>query len=120
MANSGTVKSKPCTRQHHSVNTDGYTAMLTLDYFLCTVPDMADLWSELQDVLDWIPLGLYLGIKMERLEAIKADFPTLGQRHAQMLKEWQKNVTPTWSAVVQALVKMGMKRLASELAQKHG
>ena len=81
---------------------------------------MADLWSELQDVLDWIPLGLYLGIKMERLEAIKADFPTLGQRHAQMLKEWQKNVTPTWSAVVQALVKMGMKRLASELAQKHG
>ena len=57
---------------------------------------------------------------MRRLEAIRADFPTLEQCRAQMLEEWQKNVTPTWSAVVQALVKMGMIRLASELAQKHG
>ena len=88
--------------------------------FLCTVPDMADFRSELQDVIDWMPLGLYLGIKMERLEAIKADFPTLEQCRTQMLEEWQKNMTPTWSAVVQALVGIGMRRLASELAQKHG
>ena len=76
--------------------------------------------SELQEVNNWIPLGLYLGIKIERLEAIKSDFPTLEQRRTQMLNEWQKNVTPTWSAVVQALVGIRMKRLASELAQKHG
>ena len=37
-----------------------------------------------------------------------------------MLEEWQNKVTPTWSAVVQALVEIGMRRLASELAQKHG
>ena len=84
------------------------------------VPELADLVSELQEVIDWIALGLYLGIKMERLEAIRADFLTLEQCRTQMLNEWQKNVTPTWSAVVQALLGMGMRRLASELAQKHG
>ena len=76
--------------------------------------------TELQDVNDWIPFGLYLGIKMPRLEAIKVDYPTLGERRTQMLNEWQKKVTPTWSAVVQALVGIGMRRLASELAQKNG
>ena len=76
--------------------------------------------SELQDVIDWIPFGLYLGIKMPRLEAIKVDCPTLGERRTQMLNEWQKKVTPTWSAVVQALVGIGMRRLASELVQKYG
>ena len=48
--------------------------------------------SELQDVIDWIPFGLYLGIKIPRLEAIKVDHPTLGERRTQMLNEWQKNV----------------------------
>ena len=76
--------------------------------------------GELQDVNDWVTFGLYLGIKMPRLEAIKADCPALGDCRTQMLNEWQKKVTPTWSAVVQALVGIGMRRLASELAQKHG
>ena len=76
--------------------------------------------SELQDVNDWVPFGLYLGIKMPRLEAIEVDCPTLSERRTKMLNEWQKNVTPTWSAVVQALVGIGMRRLAAELAQKHG
>ena len=88
--------------------------------FLCTAAELTDLVSELQEVNDWITFGLYLGIKTSRLEAIKVDCPTLGERRTQMLNEWQKKVTPTWSAVVQALVGIGMGRLVSELAQKHG
>ena len=76
--------------------------------------------SELQDIIDWIPFGLHLGIKMPKLESIKADWPTLAERRIQMLNEWQKNVTPTWSAVVQALAMIEMRQLASDLAQKHG
>ena len=75
---------------------------------------------ELQEVNDWVMLGLYLGIKMSRLEEIEEDYPRLARRRTQMLQEWQNNVTPTWSAVVQALVGIGMRRLASELAQKYG
>ena len=88
--------------------------------FLCPVPDLPDLVSELQDVNDWVTFGLYLGIKIPRLEAIKVDCPTLGECRTQLLNEWQKKVTPTWFAVVQALVGIGMRRLASELVQKYG
>ena len=76
--------------------------------------------SELQDVIDWKTFGLHLGIRMPKLESIKADYQTLTERRIEMLKEWQKNVTPTWSAVVQALAAIEMRQLASDLAQKHG
>ena len=88
--------------------------------FAHTVPELSDLMSELQDVNDWVTFGLYLGIRMPKLEAIKVDCPTLGERRIQMLNEWQNNEIPTWFAVVQALDEIGMRRLASELAQKHG
>ena len=88
--------------------------------FFYTAPELADLVIDLQDINDWVTLGLCLGIKMSRLDAIKADYSTVGDRRTQMLNEWQKNATPTWSAVVQALVVIGMRRLASIIAQKHG
>ena len=98
------------------------STIITYKSFSCAhaVPELSDLMSELQDVNDWVTFGLYLGIRMPKLEAIKADCPSLGERRIQMLNEWQKNSTPTWSAVVQALEEIGMRRLASELAQNHG
>ena len=75
---------------------------------------------ELQEVNDWIMLGHYLGIKMSKLEKIEENYPKLARRRVQMLQEWQNNVIPTWSPVVQALVGIGKRRLAYELAQKHG
>ena len=88
--------------------------------FLCSAPELADLVRELQEVNDWVTLGLYLGIKMHKLEEIEEDYPKLARRRTQMLQEWQNNVTPTWSAVVQALVGIGKRHLGYELAQKHG
>ena len=76
--------------------------------------------KELEDVNEWLPFGLYLRIKLSKLEAIKVECPVLRERRMQMLIEWQKNGTPTWTSVVQALDGIGMGRLASELAQKHG
>ena len=89
---------------------------------LCPVPEIRDLDSELHEVIDWIPLGLHLGIKLPELKTIEANYPTLQRRRIELFEKWQKNVTPTWSAIVlvQALVKIGMRRLASELTQKHG
>ena len=90
-------------------------------YSLCLVPEVRDLDSELHEVVDWIPLGLCLGIKLPELKIIKANNSNdLKMCRIEMFEEWQKKVTPTWSAVVQALVGIGMRRLASELAQKHG
>ena len=88
--------------------------------FLSPVPEVHDLEGELHDVIDWIPFGLYLGIRLPELKTIEANYPTLQRRRIEMLQEWQNNATPTWSAVIEALVGIGMRRLASDLAQKHG
>ena len=93
---------------------------LLLFHFLCPVPDLIDLEDELQDVITWIPFGLYLGIKIGKLRAIERECSTVQECRIKMLEEWQNNVTPTWSAVVKALVGIGMRRNASELAEKHG
>ena len=69
---------------------------------------------------NWIPLGLGLGVKISTLEAIEKDRNTIGERRIQMLIAWQRQEAPTWSAVLQALVKMGMRHLAIQLAQKKG
>ena len=94
--------------------------MMLIVVFPYQAAEFADLVSELQDVIDWVPFGLQLGIKMPKLKAIVVDYPTTAERRTQMLYEWQNNVIPTWSAVVRALSGIGMRSLASELAQKHG
>ena len=65
-------------------------------------------------------LGFYLGIKLPELKIIEASYPNLQRCRLEMFEKWRNSVTPTWSAVVQALVEIGMRRLAAELAQKHG
>ena len=64
--------------------------------------------------IDWIPFGLYLGIRLPELKTIEANYATLPGRHIEMLQVWQNNAIPTWSAVVQALVGIGMRHLAQE------
>ena len=88
--------------------------------FQCPAAELADLVSELQEVNDWVTFGLHLKIKIWKLRAIEKECQTIGERRTRMLEEWQNNETPTWSAVVQALVGIGMRRLASDLAQTHG
>ena len=88
--------------------------------FLCTAPELTHLVSELCDVNDWILFGLYLGITLPELKTIEANYSTLQRRRIEMFEVWQNKVTPTWSAVVQALDEIGMRCLASEIAHKHG
>ena len=84
------------------------------------VAKLVDLVNGLSGVNDWIPLGLNLGVEISTLKAIERERITIGERRVLMLNEWQKQVPPTWSAVIQALVKMGMRHLATQLAQKKG
>ena len=105
--------------QYESISVTTKTVHSTI-IFLCPAAELADLVSELQEVNDWVTLGLYLEIKIWKLRAIEKERLTIGECRTQMLEEWQNNVTPTWSALVQALVGIGMRRLASKLAQIHG
>ena len=58
----------------------------------------------MNEVNNWMHLGLNLGLKLSALEAIQTDKNTTADHRNQMLIDWQKQVTPTWYAVVQALV----------------
>ena len=87
---------------------------------ILTVAELRDLVNELTEVNNWIPLGLNLGIKISKLEAIEMERITIGERRTQMLIAWQRQETPTWSAVIRGLVGIGTRSLASKLAQKHG
>ena len=71
-------------------------------------------------VNNWKDLGLQLKVAWWRLQAIEKEYKTTSDCRTQMLIEWQKLVTPTWSAVVQALFGIHHIRLALELAQKKG
>ena len=76
--------------------------------------------NELQEVNNWIHFGLNLGIKISRLKAIEKNYHTIDDCRRELLTDWQQREVPTWSAVVKALMAIGMRCLASEIAQKHG
>ena len=88
--------------------------------FLSTAPELRDLEHELHDVTNWFCFGRYLGLKPDELKTIEENYQNLQRRRFEMLEEWQKKVIPTWSAVTQALMGIGRRRRAIELAQKHG
>jgi len=81
---------------------------------------LVDLVNELQEVNNWIPFGLNLGIKISRLKAIEKTYHTIDDCRTQLFTDWQQQVVPKWSAVVKALMAIGMRLLASKLAQKYG
>lgn len=84
--------------------------------------ELADLFTELEGVTEWLYLGMHLGIRLPRLMDIKSDNQlTPKDRREQVLIEWQKQVTPlTWSAVLKALVGIRREGLAAHLASKYG
>ena len=83
------------------------------------IKDLRVLLNELSTVSQWYCLGIFLGLHPSRLDEIDDAYKGKHCR-TQMLIEWQKRVTPTWSAVVKALVQIGQDCLASDLAAKYG
>ena len=76
--------------------------------------------NEMSTVSQWYLLGIYLGVDLPTLATVKANHEDIKDRRTHMLIQWWNRVTPTWSAVVKALVGIGRGKLASQLAEKHG
>ena len=84
------------------------------------VVELRDLLNELQDVDDWFHFGIYLKVPVSRLREIKREYQTVTDRKINVLDEWRNQVVPTWAGVVQALVGMGRKALATHIGSKYG
>ena len=84
------------------------------------ITDLRDLLNELSTVTEWHLLGIYLGVDLTTLSGIEADYQKAKERLTHTVIQWWRNVIPTWSAVVKALVGIGSENLASQIAEKHG
>ena len=71
-------------------------------------------------VTQWYLFGIHLRVDLTTLSGIEADYQKAKERLTQTVIQWWKNVTPTWSAVIKALIGIGREKLASQLAEKHG
>ena len=75
--------------------------------------------NELQEVTDWVALGVYLGIEMPILMSVKKDRLKTNECRRIMLGIWMKEQEATWSKVVHVLVQIKMYRLAVRIASKY-
>ena len=82
--------------------------------------DLRDLLNELKDVDDWFHFGIYLKVPVPRLREITRECQTVTDRKINMLDDWSNLVVPTWDRVMQALIGMGRKALATHIGTKYG
>ena len=75
--------------------------------------------NELQEVTDWVALGVYLGIEMPILMSVKKDRLKTNECRRIMLGIWMKEQEATWSKVVHVLVQIKMYCLAVRIASKY-
>ena len=81
---------------------------------------MKDLLIELQEVTDWLYLGVCLGVPESKLKEIRCDYEDVEDRKREMLSSWMEKEIPTWSKVIKALAEIGMHKLAIAIASKYG
>jgi len=81
---------------------------------------LLQLVDELQEVVEWMPFGLYLGVAVATLKQIQKNHQTTPLCKQELLYTWMRERRPTWLKVVEALVHIKMFRLAVKIASNYG
>lgn len=84
---------------------------------------MKQLDLELQEVSEWLRLGVYLDIPYPKLNDIRYDSALCctQDKRTEMLSVWTRMLPgPSWSRVVKALMGVGRETLADRIADKYG
>ena len=110
-----------------SVNhsTHMYTQVVTVVLFYTGIDDLVDVKGVLKNLVDWLPLGLELGLLYPTLKKIDNDQHEKTDRCVmEMIAAWlqqQDNVSkkgvPSWTVLQTALRKIGEIQLADEIDQ---
>ena len=83
-------------------------------------PELVQVLQELgPGFIRWHPLGLFLRIPLDELNAIKATEHDVLNQTIQMLERWYANKHPTWSALCQALREVGHPSLADRISAQY-
>ena len=85
-------------------------------------PTLLELISQLEEVVDWFHLGLYLGVPEHELLSIdNAKRGDVKECRTGMLVWWlQSGTQRTWTSAVRALEAIKMELLVRKIATKYG
>ena len=76
--------------------------------------------EELQEVVGWYDVGIFLKVPRHMLETIRKDYRSTNECKQAMFSWWLNNtLEKKWSAIVLALSKTGYHSLATTLAYSH-
>lgn len=85
------------------------------------IEDVSVVRDELRSVTDWKTLGEELKVPHEVLENIDSNNPRAERKLVETIHKWFNSMEkPCWEMVVKALKRMLLKKLASEIAGRHG
>ena len=81
------------------------------------IDDLAEITTALEDVNNWLPLGLQLGLRYKTLERIGENKrENIDKCKTEMLVAWlQQQANPCCADLKEALKKIGQNRVASEI-----
>ena len=82
--------------------------------------DFLSVFEETASVAEWFTLGLYMKVPPSELERINADFRFSKRALRETLSIWLKTGNATWSTLVHALSKIGLRSLGRNISTRKG
>ena len=82
--------------------------------------DYLSVLNEVTSVAEWFTLGLYLKLPRYKQEIISADYHFSIEARSKMLHVWLQTRNATWSSLFGALIKLGMRTLGNNIANRRG
>ena len=102
------------------MNSNGRNNYYNILSVLAVQVEFHELVRELDDVVEWFLLGIYLGVPEKNLKEIEEDYSKSSRRKAEVLYKWSKLCQTSWQSVVDALVGIAEIGVARKVAKKFG
>ena len=87
------------------------------------ITDLEEVEESVKEIVDWMGLGLKLGLLPSTLQIIETDVRTVNKCKREMLAAWlkgeDKSKDRTWSTLVDALHKLNHHSLAEKITEQH-
>ena len=80
---------------------------------------MHNVVPEISEIVDWIQLGLQLGLKLPRLREIQANYHTVEECRVNMIHWWLISTEePTWEKLASAIARLGLAHISLKMSTK--
>ena len=75
--------------------------------------------QEIAEIVEWIQLGLHLGMRLSKLQEIHEKYHTVEECKLNMIHSWLIDTKePTWEKLITAVAKCGHVHIATKMKSK--